>query len=191
MGRQGSRLRGAIALLLLAPGLVLAEAERRTQSVDITADTGVYTWTTNTFEFTGKAHAELTGTYEATIDAPKMVFKLTKQGDKVDSLVANGPATFVLIQTDSTGAKRKVTATAQERAEYSEVSQKLVLRGKAEATIVSLPETADAQRAHFTGEVMEANLLTSQLTVTKAHMQVTSPLPTPEGSATTTATGTP
>lgn len=186
MGKPGShKLLFWAALVLLVPGLVLAQAQKRTQSADITAETATYNWSKNTFDFSGNAHAVLKGTYDAVVKAPKMLVKLTAKGDQVESLTANGPVRFELIsEPDEQGARHKVIATAQERAEYSEVSQKLVLRGNAEATITPLPETADGQRAHFTGEVMEANLATSELTVTKAHMQVTSPLPPAEGTTT-------
>ena len=191
MGKQGSRRLGFwMVLILLVPGLVLAQAQKRTQSADITADVMTFNWTSNAFEFTGNAHAVLKGAYEAVVTAPKMAVKLTAKSDKVDSLVASGPVRFELVsEPDEQGVRHKVVATAQDRAEYSEVNQKLVLRGNAEATITALPEAPDAQRAHFTGDVMEANLATSQLTVTKAHMQVTSPLPPPAttGTATTPA----
>jgi lipopolysaccharide export system protein LptA len=168
------------ALLLAAlfvPGRGLAQVEKKTQSVDLTADLGTFNWATNIHEFSGHVHAVLTGAYAATVDAPKMTFKLTPKGNQVDDLVAYGPVRFVIItQPNASGVQYKVVATATDRATYSESNQTLVLKGNADATITSLPESPDAQTAHFTGDEIDADLANSLMTVTQAHMQVSSPL---------------
>ncbi len=169
-------LMGVLAFALI-PMHVWAQAGKQTQTADITSQTMSFNWNTNTFEFTGNAKVIMAGLYDATVTGPKMVVQLTSKGDRVKQLVTHGPVRFELVsKPDANGVRRRVIATAKDRAEYSEITQKIVLRGNAEATIVTLPETPESQRAHFTGDVMEADLGTGLLTFTQARMQVTSPL---------------
>ena len=165
--------------LTLLPARGWAQAEKVTQSADITSDTMSFNWNTNAFEFAGNAKVVMVGPYQATITGPKMNVELTKD-NRVKQMLARGPVKFDLISPpDKDGVRNHIVATADDSAEYSEVTQKIVLRGNAQTTIISLPETADSRRVYFTGDVMEADLGTGTMTVTKAHMQASTPIKQP------------
>jgi lipopolysaccharide export system protein LptA len=176
-----------VALLLLIPTLGLPQAEKKTQTADITSHIMKFNWTSNVYVFTGSyagdpngdTTAILHGDYDATVNAPKMTFTLPPKGQKVGTLTATGPVRFEIITPpDAQGLRTKVVATAADSAIYSEADRTLKLKGNADATITRLPETPDAQSAHFTGDEIDANLKDSEMTVTQAHLTVTGPLST-------------
>lgn len=170
-----------LAALLQASGLAWGQPNTKTQSAEITAESMTFNWATNEMVFSGGARAVISGANPTTLAAPRFTVKLSEKQDRVLSLVAAGPVHIEIVgRPDAEGVRAKITATAKERAEYAEVTQKIVLYGGAEADYVSLPEGPNSRRAHFTGEIMEADLNTSILTVTKAHLNVTAPLPAPE-----------
>jgi len=179
---RGCRVLSAVlAAGLFAGGLAWGQANTKTQSAEITAESMTFNWGTNEMVFSGGARAVISGANPTTLAAPKFTVKLSEKQDRVLSLIAAGPVHIEIVGApDAHGVRARITATAKERAEYAEATQKIVLYGGAEADYVSLPEGPDSRRAHFTGEVMEADLNTSVLTVTKAHLNVTVPLPPPE-----------
>lgn len=168
-----------IVVMVLLAGLALAQASTKTQTAEIDAETLTINWDTNVWVFSGPPPAvlTLTGPQQATLTSPRMSVRFSAKMDRIIHLEATGPVRLELVtKPDAEGNRRRIVATAKQRAEYSESTQKLVLHGGAEATVVALPEGPESQRAFFSGEVMEANLKTSQLTVQKAHLEVTTPL---------------
>ncbi|HEY3397779.1 MAG TPA: LptA/OstA family protein [Armatimonadota bacterium] len=181
-GNQRVAIRGCGVLLglLLIAGAAAAQTEIKTQTADLRSDSMSFNWTTNEMVFIGNASVNIANGHHATLTAPKLTVKLSDKGDRVIKLVAAGPVRMEIIgAADPQGVKARIVATAADRAEYSETTQKIVLYGDAQADYVSLPEGPDSRRAHFTGDIMEADLNTSLLTVTKAHLQVSSPLAKP------------
>jgi lipopolysaccharide export system protein LptA len=174
-----------VALLLLIPTLGLPQAEQKTQTADIKAHLSTFNWKSNVYVFSGaytgdpsgNTIAILHGDYDATVYAPKMTFTLPPKGQKVGTLTATGPVRFeILTPPDQQGLRTKIVATATDSATYSEVTQKLMLKGNADATITRLPESPDTPNAHITGDEIDANLQTGDMTVTTANMTVSGPL---------------
>jgi hypothetical protein len=171
-------------LLALAGGVSLAQSAVHTRTVEITTTpTGTATFNYGTGEFTitggdGLVTVKiLQTTGEATLTAPKVSGQLA--GQKVARLVAYGPVHLVnTTPPDASGAGgSKIIASADNRAEFSEANEKITLIGNAQADYVSLPDTPEAMRAHFTGDEIEADLNTKSLTVTKAHITAEEPIP--------------
>lgn len=182
ISRSGGTGALVLAALLLTSSLAWGQANTKTQSAEITAESMTFNWATNEMVFSGGARAVISGANPTTLAAPKFTVRLSEQQDRVLSLVAAGPVHIEIVgKPDAQGVRARITAAAKDRAEYAEATQKIVLYGGAEADYVSLPEGPDSRRAHFTGEIMEADLNTSILTVTKARLNVTAPLPPPEG----------
>ena len=180
MGTKRRRL--GLSVLVGCAGLTLAglsaAVAQSAPPADITADSMTYNWDTNVFVFSGNAKVVITEPYQATLTGPRMTVQMSNQMQGVTSVVADGPVRMVLLtQADAQGVRYQITATAQDRAEYSDADRKILLRGGAEADLVSLPEGPDSRRAHFTGDVIAADLKTSQLTVTQARVRVTAPVP--------------
>jgi lipopolysaccharide export system protein LptA len=172
-------------ILLLAAGVSLGQNSVKTQTADLVAPNGtlVFNYLTGEFTMTGGVTVKMQGTRDATMTAPKVTGKLS-HNNQVSSLVAYGPVHLEIITApDAEGNRGDVKATADDRAEYSEITQKITLIGNAVADYISLPEGPDSRRAHFTGEAIEADLNTSMLTVTKAHITVQTPLKPPEAPA--------
>jgi hypothetical protein len=179
-----------VTLMLALAGGGWAESAVHTRTVDITTPptgSAVFNYGTGEFTITGGEGLVtvkmVQGTGTATMTALKVTGKLA-QG-QVAGLVAYGP---VHVETttppDAQGnGGSQVTASADNRAEYSETTQKVLLYGNAQADYVSLPEGPEAMRAHFTGETIEADLISKSLTVTKAHIAAQEPLKPPAGAA--------
>ena len=173
-----------VLLLALAGGVGQAAGAIHTTSVDITTTpTGSTSFNYRTGEFTitggdGLVTVKMqqtTGT--ATLTAPKVVGQFA--GQKLARMIAYGPMHLEdVTPPDAQGNNgSKIVASADNRAEFSDAAEKVVLYGNAQADYVSLPETADSMRAHFTGEEIEADLNTGSLTVTKGvHITAETPL---------------
>jgi hypothetical protein len=170
-------------MLALAGGRCLAEGAVHSRTVDIdTSPTGKsdFKWDTGEFTFTGGDGLVTVkvrqGPNVTTMTAPKVSGKFTD--NKVSRLVASGPMRVEALtppDADGKGGSR-VMASAEDRAEYSEVTQKITLYGNAMADYVALPEGPDSIRAHFAGEAIEADLNTKSLIVTKSHITADVPL---------------
>jgi hypothetical protein len=125
---------------------------------------------------TGLVTVKMQGPDEAIMTTPKVTGKLSKNKQVAD-LIAYGPVHLdIITPPDAQGARAQVIASADDRAEYSEVSQKITLYGNAVADYLSLPEGPDSTRAHFTGDTIEADRNTGLLTVTKAHITAEGPV---------------
>ena len=177
-----------LAGLLLVSCLAFAQNSKKTQSAVIEGEVSVFHWSTNELALTGNVSVQVTSANATTMTAPKMTAKFSKGMDLILSLVASGPVHVEIITApDADGVRNRITATCNDKAEYSETTQKIMLFGGAVADYVSLPEGPESRRAHFTGEAIEADLNTSMLTVTKAHITVQSPLKPPKAPAGTPA----
>ena len=169
-----------LAGLLLVSCLAWAQNSKKTQSADIKGDGSVFNWNTNELTLTGSVSVQITSANATTMTAPKMTAKFSKAMDLILNLVASGPVRLEIITApDADGVRSRMTATCTDKAEYSETTQKIVLHGGAVADYVSLPEGPESRTAHFTGDEIEANLNTSELTVLNTHIRVSSPLKAP------------
>ena len=167
-----------VALGALLCAVAVGQQAKRTKTAKITAETMVYDWNLGTFEFVSNCHLTITGAYTADMTAPKMTAKLAKKGDKVERLTAAGPVHFVVVtQPDANKVSHKIVASSQGAATYEEALQTVVMNDGAVADVVTLPETADSESAHFEGDRITANLEKNTISVDKAHLKVTT---TPE-----------
>ncbi len=166
--------------LLAVSCFALAQNSKKTQSAEIKGDSLVFNWVSNEVVLTGNASVQIASANPTIMTAPKMTAKLSKAADQIVNLVAYGQIHLkITTAPDPDGVRGRITATCNDKAEYSETTQKILLYGGAVADYVSLPEGPESRRAHFTGDQMEADLNTSTLTVTKAHISVNAPLKTP------------
>ena len=172
-------------LAVLAVVIVLAASvsgqtvQKTTRTATVVGDKMTLDLKTSQFVFTGHCKLSITGPYEATMTSAKMTFKLSSGGDDIEHLATHGPTDFSLVTSPQGEEKRyKVAATATQGATYSERDQQIVLQGNAEADIVSLPEGPQSQHAHFTGQTITADLKTSVIEVSQAHLKVETPLET-------------
>src|SRR6056297_3306629 len=107
--------------------------------------------------------------------APRMTIKFNGDHDRINSLDATGPVHFVVTTAaDSNGVRRKITASANGGATYSEQTQQVRLTGGASADLKTLG--AGAEAVHFEGNSITANLNTSRLRVDNAHLKIETPL---------------
>ncbi len=173
--RQIAAALTALCVSLVLLGTVAAQQVKRTRTAEVTAQTLVYDWNTNDFELTGNCRLVIGGGYDAQMSAPHMTVKLNDAGDRIMRLVAQGVVKFnIVTKPDAKGTRRKIVASAQKQAVYSEVEQTVELTGGAEADLTTLG--ADGQAAHFTGEKITANLQTSTLVVDDANLKLQTPL---------------
>ena len=169
-----------LAGLLLVSCLAFAQDSRKTQSAEIRGDSSVFNWIKNELVLTGNVSVQVTSPNATTFTAPKMTAKFSKAMDQILTLVATGPVRVeITTAPDADGVRSRITATGNDKAEYSETTQKIKLLGDAVADYVSLPEGPESRRMHFTGEEIEADLNTSLLTVRKPHISFSTPLKPP------------
>jgi lipopolysaccharide export system protein LptA len=166
-----------ILLGLLLTTLAVCQQVKRTRNATITAQAMEYDWDKNLIEFTGNTKLVIGGGYDATMTAPSMNVRLSAKGDRVASLVAKGPVNFqVVTSPDSNGMRRKINASAQDEATYSEETQLLKLSGGATADMLPVNAAADVEAVHFAGQTITADLKTSRLKVSDANLTVKSQL---------------
>lgn len=174
--RQQLLILASVALGALLCAVAVGQQARKTKSATITAETMVYNWNLSTFEFSSNCHLTITGAYSADMTAPKMTAKLSKKGDKVESLTAAGPVHFVVItQPDANKVSHKIVASSQGSATYREDTQTVVMNDGAVADVVTVPESKDTESAHFEGDRITADLAKNTINVDKAHLNVTTP----------------
>ncbi len=162
----------ALVALLLA-SLAGQAAQTTTRTATVAGDKMTLDLRTNDIEFTGQCKLTIAGPYQATITAARMTFKLSSGADSIEQLTTHGATNFSLITQPAEAEQQyKITADAAGGATYSEKAQQVVLSGGAQADIVSLPESPESQRAHFTGQTITADLQTSVIEVNKAHLRV-------------------
>ena len=174
--RQQWLVLAGVALGALLCAVAVGQQAKKTKTAEIRAETMVYNWNLGTFEFMSNCHLTITGVYNADMTAPKMTAKLAKKGDKVERLTAAGPVHFVVLtQPDANNVRHKIVASSQGDATYEEASQTVVMNVGAVADVVTLPETADSESAHFEGDRITADLAKNTINVDKAHLKVTTP----------------
>jgi len=155
------------ALGLLAATVAFSQQVKRTRTAEIKAGLMEFDWGTNVFEFTGNCILTIGAGYNATMTAPKMTAATVK------SLTATGPVHFTIITApDGQGRKRKIVASARDKATYAEDTQVVKLVGEATADMTPVDAPEDVEAVHFTGETITANLKTSRLSVDNANLTV-------------------
>jgi hypothetical protein len=175
--KQWLVLAGVAAGALLC-AVAVGQQVKKTKTAEIRAETMLYHWDTGTFEFVSNCHLVIKGAYNADMTAPKMTAKLSKKGDKVESLTAQGPVHFeVLTQPDASKVCHKIVASSQGSATYTENTQTVVMNDGAVADVASVKEDGtaikDAESAHFEGDRITADLAKNTINVDKAHLKVT------------------
>lgn len=158
---------------LLAATVAFSQQVKRTRTAEIKADLLEFDWNANVFEFSGNCKLTIGAGYNATMTAPRMTTEIATAPPTVKSLVAQGPVNFVIVTApDSQGRKRKIVASAQQKATYAEDTQTVKLVGQAQADMTPLEASDEVEAVHFTGETITANLKTSRLTVDNANLTV-------------------
>lgn len=162
-------------LIVAAAGVTVAQQVRKTRTAQVRADSLEYDWSTNTTVMEGECRLTIENSSDAVMTAPKMTIKFNDDHDRINSLDAGGPVHFtVTTAADEQGVHRKITATANGGATYSEQNQQVRLTGGASADLATLG--ADAEAVHFEGDTITANLKTSRLQVDNAHLKIETPL---------------
>ncbi len=153
--------------------LGLAQAGKSTRTADVLADDMVWRYQKNEFEFTGNCSLQIHSNSSATMTAPKMTMNLSADGRQVKLLRATGPLqTTIITAPDAQGVKRKIVAHCTQYATYGEENESIELVGNAVADLYTLPESPDAQSAHFTGEVIRVSLKAGEVSARKAKVHV-------------------
>jgi hypothetical protein len=153
--------------------LAFAQATKHTRSADVAADDMVWRYQKNEFDFSGNCSLQIHSMSSATMTAPKMTMHLSADGRAVKFLKATGPVDATVITApDADGVRRKIVAHCSQYATYAEENQTIELVGNAVADLITLPESPDAQSAHFTGEVIRVSLKAGELTARKARLHV-------------------
>jgi lipopolysaccharide export system protein LptA len=166
-----------LAALLLTATWAVCQQVKRTRNAAITAQNMELDWDKGVIEFTGNCRLVVGGDYEGTMTAPSMKVELTPKHDKIHYLVAKGPVSFTIVtRPDAKGARRKIVASAQQEANYSEETQLVKLIGGAKADMMPVGSTDPDEVVHFTGQTITANLKTNRLLVDDANLTVQSQL---------------
>jgi lipopolysaccharide export system protein LptA len=172
---------GLLALVALVATVVFAQQVRRTATADFGAKTMEWFWDKYTIEAVGDCWLEIKAQHQARLTAPTMVVQHDEGFENVQKATAAGPVKVeMLTAPDDQGRRRKIVASCTRRATYDRADQTVVMEGDAKADVTTLPE-GEVEAAHFTGEKMTADLKNNKLTVTDAHLQVTTEIKTEKG----------
>jgi hypothetical protein len=153
--------------------LCFAQAAKHTRTADVSADDMTWRYQKNEFEFTGNCDLTITGPSSATMTSPKMTMTLTSKGDQIKLLHADGPLqTTIITSPDANGVKHKIVARCSQYATYGEENETIQLVGNAVADLYTLPESPDAQTAHFSGETIRVSLKAGEVSAHKAKVHV-------------------
>ncbi len=164
-----------IALCITGTCAVFAQQVTKTNTAEVSADNLVVDWDSGRLEFSGHCKVIINAGHQAEMTATKMVVQLNDQANRIDSLIAYGPVNFnVITEPNSQGLRRKIVASAQSQATYSEATQVVALSGGAQADMSTLG--ISGATAHFTGQTITANLKTSKLSVDDANLMVKTPV---------------
>jgi lipopolysaccharide export system protein LptA len=166
---------GIGAGLLLIAVVAGAQQVKRTLSAVIKANELEYDWGANVFEFTGNSELKITGRDEALMQAQKMTVKLNDKQNQVQELRTTGATNFTITTAPdaASGQRRRIVASCQDGALYSEATQQVVLSGGAKADMSVVPPSATAQAVHLEGDQITLSLKTMKVKVTPAHVEVT------------------
>ncbi len=163
----------AIALTITAG---VAQSTKRTQTAVISADTLVYDWDSDVFEFIGNCKVKIVGATEATLSAPKMIVKLSAGGNAIEELQTVGKTELtILTAPNDKGQRRYIEAHSNSGATYDERSRQIVLTGGAVADMTMRPPSATEriQTVHFTGQQITADLKAATIKAKQVHVEVT------------------
>ena len=161
-----------VVTAMIIAGAAWTQATKRTRSAEISGKQMEYRWEKNEFEFTGECVLKIQGPTTATMKSPRLVFQLTADGRTVKLLKAFGPVDFsALTPPDKQGHRRRIAGHCTKFATYDEANGVIQVVGSAVADLVTLPETPDAPRAHFTGDVITINLKKGIVRATPAHLR--------------------
>ncbi len=164
-----------VMLILVAAVVAVAawsQATKKTRTAEISGKQMEYRWTKNEFEFTGGCVLKIHGPTAATMKAPRVVFQLTADGRTVKLLKAFGPVDFTATTPpDSEGHRRRISGHCTKYATYDEENGVIEVVGDAVADLVTLPETPESPRAHFSGDVITINLKKGIVRATPAHLR--------------------
>ncbi|MBC7287503.1 MAG: hypothetical protein H5T86_05545 [Armatimonadetes bacterium] len=169
----------------LLPALIIAvaawcQATTRTRTAEISGKEMEYRWDKNEFDFSGGCVLTIHGPTTATLKAPRIIFQLTADGQSVQLLKAFGPVEFSSITApDEKGNRRKITGQCTQYATYAEKDGVIEVVGNAVVDLVTLPETPESARAHFSGDTISINLKKGIIRATPAHLRYEGILPQP------------
>ena len=169
-----------VAAIIVA--VAWSQATKRTRSAEISGKQMEYRWAKNEFEFTGECVLHIKGPTSATMKAPRLVFQLTPDGRAVKLLKAFGPVDFTAVTpADKEGHRRRISGHCTKFATYDEPKGVIQVVGEAVADLVTLPETPEAPRAHFSGDVITIDLKNGIVRATPAHLRYEGIIGGPQG----------
>jgi hypothetical protein len=160
----------AVGMLTVAP----AQQTRQTQTGKVTFGELVWDFENNTIVITGSpARLEVRGVTEAELCAPKINVDADANLSEIRGATATGPVQVnMLTAPDNNGKRRRINATAQERATYNQANATVTMVGNVVADIVTLPETGE-EAAHLESQQITVDLRASTLTASPGSFEVT------------------
>ncbi len=178
---KGRTVAWLLGVALVAGTVVVAQQSSKTTTAEFGAEEVAWDWTTNVFELVGGCWLNIKADHDARMTARAMTVKADKNLQQVEMLTAAGPVKFeVLTAKDKDGLQRKIVASCSQKATYEEKTQVVELIGNAEADVTTLPE-GNVEAAHLTGDKVTVDLKANKVTVTKAHVTVTTEIETEKG----------
>ncbi len=166
-----------IMIAVLAVGaltVAIAQQTRETRTGKVVFDQLVWDFENNSIVITGNpARLEVQGVTQAELRSPRINVDADANLTEIRGAIATGPVTVnMLTAPDTNGVRRRINATAQDRATYNQGDATVTMVGNVVADIVSLPESS-AEAAHLESEQITVDLRASTLTATPGSFEVT------------------
>jgi hypothetical protein len=171
-----------LAVAALAAGmLTVAPAQQTHQTQTGRLEFGELVWDfeDNTFVITGNpALLQVRGLHDAEMCSPRITVNADSELSEIKGAVASGPVRLdMLTAPDTEGKRRRINATAQQKATYDQSTAKVTMIGDVVADIVTLPETGE-EAAHLEAQQITVDLRASTLTAAPGSFQVTTEMET-------------
>lgn len=170
---------GMMVAMLVAGVVVVALAQqtRQTRTGRLEWEELVWDFENNTFVITGKpgkpALLSVRGLTDAELWSPRINVDADAKLTEIRGAVASGPVQVnMLTAPDTNGVRRRIHATAQDKATYDQGSATVTMVGNVQVDIVTLPETGE-EAAHIESEQITVDLRASTLKASAGSGQVT------------------
>lgn len=159
------------SLLTVAPA---QQQTRDTQSGRLEYGELVWDFENNTFVITGSpALLSVQGLHDAELCSPRITVDASSGLTEIHGAVASGPVRLTMLTApDSSGVRRRINATCDDRASYDQASATVKMIGSVVADITTLPES-DEEAAHLESEQITVDLRASTLTASSGNFEVT------------------
>jgi lipopolysaccharide export system protein LptA len=163
-----------VTLTLGTLTVAYAQQTRKTETGKVVFDELEWDFENNTIVITGSpALLSVEGMHDAQLRAPRINVNADAQLTQIHGAVATGPVRLnMLTAPDTNGVRRRIEATCQQRATYSQGEATVTMVGTVVADIITLPQT-EAEAAHLESEKITVDLRASTLTASPGSFEVT------------------